>query len=63
VAKFSELVTVSPTTLKRLSRHQALIGVHPLVWETALRLADGDRRRIGIVNHTTVIVYNHQPTE
>lgn len=35
-----------------------LTKVHPLAWKTALRLADGDWRRIEIRSATSLLVHN-----
>lgn len=34
------------------------ITVHPLAWKNALRLADGDWRRIEIRSETSLVVHN-----
>lgn len=35
------------------------VVVDPRVWATARRLAEGDMRRVEIVDATTVVVHNH----
>ena len=44
------------TRRKPTSRVQARRVAHPLAWDTAMRLAGGDVRRLRVVDYMTVMV-------
>jgi hypothetical protein len=45
-------------TIRPRSGPVSVVRVHPAAWETALRLAGGDRHRLRVRDSRTVVVVN-----
>lgn len=61
VTRFSQGVPLLPTRARPNERVSAVVvRVDSRVWATALRLADGDWRRLSVIDATTVVVLNQR---
>lgn len=62
ITEFSEKPKSSRKRGSNKSSKITKVTVDPRIWETALKLAEGDALRIKVIHETEVIVLNHRKT-